>query len=52
MINNIECKIIPLKFENPIEPIVYTDEKDKIFNPVIPLPNLLKLDKETIQSKI
>ena len=35
--NNIECKIIPLKFENPIEPIVYADEKDKIFNPVIPV---------------
>ena len=49
--NNIECKIIPLKFENPIDPIVYTDEKDKIFDPVIPLPNLLKLDKETIPIK-
>ena len=49
--NNIECKIIPLKFENPIEPIVYADEKDKIFNPVIPLPNLLKLDEETIPIK-
>ena len=49
--NNIECKIIPLKFENPIEPIVYTDEKDKKFDPVIPLPNLLKLDKETIPIK-
>jgi len=46
--NNIKCKIIPLKFENPIEPIVYADEKDKIFDPVIPLPNLLKLDEETI----
>ena len=49
--NNIECKIIPLKFENPIDPIVYTDEKDKIFDPVIPLPNLLKLDNETIPIK-
>ena len=49
--NNVECKIIPLKFENPIEPIVYADEKDKIFNPVIPLPNLLKLDEETIPIK-
>ena len=47
----VECKIIPLKFENPIEPIVYADEKDKIFNPVIPLPNLLKLDEETIPIK-
>ena len=49
--HKVECKIIPLKFENPIDPIVYTDEKDKIFDPVIPLPNLLKLDKETIQIK-
>ncbi len=49
--NNIECKIIPLKFENPIDPIVYKDEKDKIFDPVIPLPNLLKLDEETIPIK-
>ena len=49
--NNIECKIIPLKFENPIDPIVYADEKDKIFDPVIPLPNLLKLDEETIPIK-
>ncbi len=48
---NVECKIIPLKFENPIEPIVYTDEKDKIFDPVIPLPNLLKLEEETIPIK-
>ena len=49
--NNIECKIIPLKFEHPIEPIVYKDEKDKIFDPVIPLPNLLKLDKKIIPIK-
>jgi hexosaminidase len=47
----VECKIIPLKFENPIEPIVYADEKNTIFDPVIPLPNLLKLDKETIPIK-
>ncbi len=46
--HNVECKIIPLKFENPIDPIVYIDEKDKIFDPVIPLPNLLKLEEETI----
>ena len=49
--HKVECKIIPLKFENPIDPIVYTDEKDKIFDPVIPLPNLLKLDEETIPIK-
>ncbi len=49
--HKVECKIIPLKFENPIDPIVYTDEKDKKFDPVIPLPNLLKLEKETIPIK-
>ena len=49
--HKVECKIIPLKFENPIDPIVYKDEKDKIFDPVIPLPNLLKLEKETIAIK-
>ncbi len=49
--HKVECKIIPLKFENPIDPIVYKDEKDKIFDPVIPLPNLLKLEKETIPIK-
>ena len=48
---NIECKIIPLKFENSIEPIVYKDEKDKIFFPVIPLPDFIKLNKETISIK-
>ena len=30
--HKVECKIIPLKFENPIDPIVYKDEKDKIFD--------------------
>ena len=49
--HKVECKIIPLKFENPIDPIVYKDEKDKIFDPVIPLPNLLKLEEETIPIK-
>ena len=49
--NIIESKIIPLKFENPIDPIAYTDEKDKIFDPVIPLPNLLKLEEETVPIK-
>ena len=48
---NIECKIIPLKFKNSIEPIVYKDEKDKIFFPVIPLPDFIKSNKETISIK-
>ena len=47
----IECKIEPLKFENPIPQILYSDVHDKIFDPVIPLPNILKLEKETIHIK-
>ena len=47
----IECKISSLEFENPIPEIVYSGEKDKIFYPIIPLPNLLKLEKETITIK-
>ena len=47
----IECKIDPLKFENPIPQILYSDVHDKIFDPVIPLPNILKLEKETTPIK-
>ena len=47
----LECKISPLDFENPIPEILYSGEKDKIFDPIIPLPNILKLEKETIQIK-
>ena len=47
----IECKIIPLKFENPIQKIEYSEDSDNIFNPIIPLPNNLKLKKETVQIK-
>ena len=47
----IECKISSLEFENPIEKIVYSDEKDKKFIPIIPLPKLLKFNKEIIQIK-
>ena len=47
----IECKIIPLKFENPIPKIEYSEDSDNIFNPIIPLPNNLKLKKETVQIK-
>ena len=49
--NIIECKITPLKFEYPISSIEYLDEKDEIFNPIIPLPKILKLEKETISIK-
>ena len=47
----IECKIIPLKFEKPIPKIEYSEDSDNIFNPIIPLPNNLKLKKETVQIK-
>ena len=47
----IECKIDLLKFESPIPQILYSDDHDKIFDPVIPLPNISKLEKETIHIK-
>ena len=47
----IECKIIPLKFENPIPKIEYSEDSDKIFNPIIPFPNTSKLKKDTVQIK-
>jgi len=47
--NKIDCKIIPLQFENPIDKIIYSDEKEKNFVPIIPLPQKLSLQKETVQ---
>ena len=47
----IECEISSLEFENPIPRISYSDDYDNIFDPVIPLPNILKLEKETIHIK-
>ena len=47
----IECKINPLKFENPIPKIGYSEVSDKIFNPIIPLPIISKLKKDTVQIK-
>ena len=47
----IECKVKPLNFESPIPQIVYSEDNDKIFNPIIPLPNNLKLKNETTQIK-
>ena len=43
----IECKINSLEFENPIPEILYSSEKAKIFDPIIPLPNILKLSSLT-----
>ena len=40
---NVECKIIPLKFENPIPKIRYSEVSDKTFNPIIPLPTLANI---------
>lgn len=47
----IECKVKPLNFESPIPQIVYSEDNNKIFNPIIPLPNNLKLKNETTQIK-
>ena len=47
----IECKVKPLNFESPIPQIVYSEDNVKIFNPIIPLPNNLKLKNETTQIK-
>ena len=47
--NKIDCKIIPLQFENPIDKIIYSDEQEKNFVPIIPLPQKLSLQKETVQ---
>ena len=47
----IECKINPLKFEYPISQKVYPDDYEIKFNPIIPLPNRLKFENETIQTK-
>jgi len=45
----IDCKIIPLQFENPIDKIIYSDEQEKNFVPIIPFPQKLSLQKETVQ---
>ena len=47
----IDCKINPLKFQNPIPKIEYSENNDKIFNPIIPLPNTSKLKKDTVKIK-
>mgnify|MGYP001482512488 FL=1 len=47
----IDCKVKPLNFESPIPQIVYSEDNNKIFNPIIPLPNNLKLKNETTQIK-
>ena len=47
----IDCKVKPLNFESLIPQIVYSEDNNKIFNPIIPLPNNLKLKNETTQIK-
>ena len=47
----IDCKVKPLNFESLIPQIVYSEDNIKIFNPIIPLPNNLKLKNETTQIK-
>ena len=48
----LECKIHALKFENPIPEVVYFDEQDEEFNPIIPVPYISKLEKEYIEIKL
>ncbi len=45
----LECKINVLKFEDPIPEIIYSNDQEKIFDPVIPVPFLSNLKQETIQ---
>lgn len=47
----LECKIHALKFENPIPEVVYFDEQDEEFNPIIPVPYISKLEKEYTEIK-
>ena len=44
----LECVIHPLKFENPIPLVEYTDDQEKILNPVIPIPFLSQLKNEFV----
>ena len=42
----LECVIHTLKFETPIPLVKYTDDQEKILNPVIPIPFLSQLKNE------
>ena len=44
----LECVIHPLKFEKPIPLVQYTDDQEKILNPVIPIPFLSQLKNEFV----
>ena len=44
----LECVIHPLKFEKPIPLVQYTNDQEKILNPVIPLPFLSQLKNEFV----
>jgi len=44
----LECVIHPLKFEDPIPLVQYTDDQEKILNPVIPIPFLSQLKNEFV----
>ena len=44
----LECVIHPLKFEDPIPLVQYTDHQEKILNPVIPIPFLSQLKNEFV----
>jgi len=44
----LECVIHPLKFDKPIPLVQYTDDQEKILNPVIPIPFLSQLKNEFV----
>ncbi|MDC6447915.1 beta-N-acetylhexosaminidase [Alphaproteobacteria bacterium] len=44
----IECNFNPLQFEEPITEVTYSDESEKEFNPIIPLPFISNLKNEFI----
>ena len=45
--NKIDCKIIPLQFENPIDKIIYSDDRKNFVN--YSSSKKLSLQKETVQ---
>ena len=44
----LECNIIPLQFEEIIPEIIYSEDLEKIFHPIIPLPLTYNLKDEFI----
>jgi hexosaminidase len=47
----LECNFTPLRFEKQISEVTYSDETEKEFNPIIPLPLASNLKNEFINIK-